>query len=706
MNTLTKEIAGVLAISLSTACLGMAGLPGDWRTRQTPVTTHLTAVASAPGHLVAVGQAATILTSADGNSWSTVPYAGRGDFLCATFAKGMYVAGGTFDCLLAISPDGVNWTNIQSTPGPHAFFGITYGAGRFVAVGRGGLQVPTRIFMSTNGIDWQPVSPRSTTNTLRAVTFGNGKYVAVGDRGTILTSADATTWTLQISGTEHLLRSVIFTGREFLAGGDSSTLLTSGDGLSWVTVPFSSFDVRGLATSGTAVVAVGGGGTEGRAQSSFDGLFWSGSAEALPSRLNSVVQFDLGRFIAVGNNGLVVDTAAWANTPINVWTNNAGGLWHDPYWSLGHIPSWRDRLIVFTNTGNQILEINNVTATEHPDSLKISELMISAPAGTTNALLLNHSHNVEFLIDRPLNIQSNIALACVNSAIEVRGLYLAGEAFFLDNSRALFRETLTVVSRLVQSNASISAGNAQVGLATPATWQQDGGLTEAVVASIGQFGNFVLRGGTHRVAQSLAIGGEYHLSGGTLVTSNLSVFGHLRLEGGNVSAGKVFLSSGTISLQGDYACGPLHLSLQSQIDFQEAGSTFRFDRSGASEWNAGGPLIITNWTADSDHLFFGHDQTGLTAAQLSRIRFVNPAGFSPGIYSARITPAGEVVPVPRLINYQRSANHLVLNWPEGYRLWTATNVAGPYSLITNAISPYTASYHTDPQRFFILRNEN
>ncbi|HTD86607.1 MAG TPA: hypothetical protein VK850_08515 [Candidatus Binatia bacterium] len=104
--------------------------------------------------------------------------------------------------------------------------------------------------------------------------------------------------------------------------------------------------------------------------------------------------------------------------------------------------------------------------------------------------------------------------------------------------------------------------------------------------------------------------------------------------------------------------------------------------------------------------FIGHNQAGPTAAQLSRIRFANPGGFSPGLYSARITSTGEVVPVPRIVRYQRNMNSLVPNRPEGYRLMTATNVAGPYSLITNAISPYTASYESDPQRFFITGNEN
>src|SRR6185436_8251287 len=143
-----------------------------------------------------------------------------------------------------------------------------------------------------------------------------------------------------------LLRSVIFTGREFLAGGDSSSLLTSGDGISWVSVPFNSFDVRGLAACGTAVVGVGVLNPGGRVQSSPDGLSWTESVSSFPAGLNAIVQYDLGRFIAVGANGLIIDSTAWADTPVNVWSKTTDGYWHEAHWSLGHVPTWKDYSVV------------------------------------------------------------------------------------------------------------------------------------------------------------------------------------------------------------------------------------------------------------------------------------------------------------------------------------------------------------------------
>ncbi|MEM6885937.1 MAG: hypothetical protein AAF571_12995, partial [Verrucomicrobiota bacterium] len=43
---------------------------------------------------------------------------------------------------------------------------------------------------------------------------------------------------------------------------------------------------------------------------------------------------------------------------------------------------------------------------------------------------------------------------------------------------------------------------------------------------------------------------------------------------------------------------------------------------------------------------FGNSASGLTAAQVGQIQFLNPAGLAPGIYDAKILSSGEVVPLP------------------------------------------------------------
>jgi len=111
------------------------------------------------------------------------------------------------------------------------------------------------------------------------------------------------------------------------------------------------------------------------------------------------------------------------------------------------------------------------------------------------------------------------------------------------------------------------------------------------------------------------------------------------------------------------------------------------------------PLDVVNWTRNIDHFYVGL----ITDAQLRLITFINPGGYPPGNYRARVTSAGEIVPLePAHITFTRSGgNALVLTWPEGYQLLTATEVTGPYTPVQGATSPYQVSF-TDLRRFFKL----
>jgi hypothetical protein len=44
-----------------------------------------------------------------------------------------------------------------------------------------------------------------------------------------------------------------------------------------------------------------------------------------------------------------------------------------------------------------------------------------------------------------------------------------------------------------------------------------------------------------------------------------------------------------------------------------------------------------------------------------------------------------------------------MSWPSGWILQSATNVAGPYSDVTGATSPYSYNTTQAPQQFFRLR---
>jgi len=93
-----------------------------------------------------------------------------------------------------------------------------------------------------------------------------------------------------------------------------------------------------------------------------------------------------------------------------------------------------------------------------------------------------------------------------------------------------------------------------------------------------------------------------------------------------------------------------------------------------------------------------------TLAQLSQIQF--RIGSSTNFYPGKILSTGEVVPdngpAPGIACSQQG-NNMVLTWPPGWSLQTATNIAGPYSDIPDATPPYTNDMTLEQQRFFRLR---
>jgi hypothetical protein len=212
----------------------------------------------------------------------------------------------------ALSADGVQWT--RQFPGALSdgqnLLGVTYGNGLFVAVGsRPRAENPATtqpLIRTSSNTNWPHqtfVAPAS-LEALRAAGYGNGTYVVVGDEGTILSSPDATNWTLRASGTTRTLRAVTYYNGRFIVGGDVGTILASADGTTWSPASPTSFSNRGLA-SGDGVVSIGNFQDEGRLHYSSDGLSWPGNSQNCSEVLNGVAHGN-GAWVAVGNGGLIL----------------------------------------------------------------------------------------------------------------------------------------------------------------------------------------------------------------------------------------------------------------------------------------------------------------------------------------------------------------------------------------------------------------
>ena len=286
----------------------------------------------------------------------------------------------------------------------------------------------------------------------------------------------------------------------------------------------------------------------------------------------------------------------------------------------------------------------------------------------------------------------------------------------------------TIASNLVMLGTDVGPGFATADYFLGGGTFSAGGLSA-------QAGTFRQEGGTNLIAGDLVLStaspgfspnmrpGSFVLAGGFLSVNNISIsdaaaFHH---SGGVINhSGVLTLAAGLWQARpGAQALGPLRLALgtltnywmnptNSSIDFPASASVLRLANSSAQLWALSAILYITNWRGlasggGETQLFFGSNANGLTSQQLARIRFRNPAGFPAGDHLARILSTGEVVPVSRPpVSYSKNGSQMVIQWPSGWTLQTATNIAGPFADV-NTSSPYPYSAASGAQRYFRLR---
>jgi hypothetical protein len=59
--------------------------------------------------------------------------------------------------------------------------------------------------------------------------------------------------------------------------------------------------------------------------------------------------------------------------------------------------------------------------------------------------------------------------------------------------------------------------------------------------------------------------------------------------------------------------------------------------------------------------------------------------------------------MPPGVAFSQQGKNLVLTWPPGWSLQTATNFPGPFFDIPDATPPFTIDMTLEPQQFFRLR---
>jgi hypothetical protein len=277
----------------------------------------------------------------------------------------------------------------------------------------------------------------------------------------------------------------------------------------------------------------------------------------------------------------------------------------------------------------------------------------------------------------------------------------------------------------IASNLVMSGTDMGMGIAT-ADYFLEGGI----VSSGGlwaQGGTFGQGGGSNVIAGDLVLStvtplqpgvgsrtGQYALGGGFLGVNNIAISNSSAFKhaGGTLShSGMLTLADGTWQTRpGTQMLGPLRLAsggstyFNSMIGFPSGTSVLRFANSSAQPWSSTSTLLVTNWHGSTSgggesQLFFGSNANGLNSQQLARIKF----SLNDTLYAAKILSSGEVVPQAQQVAFSRSGHTLTLQWPAGSVLQSASDVAGPYTDVTGATSPYSVQT-SEPHRFFRLRS--
>lgn len=138
----------------------------------------------------------------------------------------------------ALLADPLNqWTWRFPYPQGNSLYAVTYGGGKFVAVGANGT-----IITSTDGYNWTNQTYGAFPN-LQGVAYAAGTYAAVGDGGVIVVSSNAVTWTQVASVTGNSFHGIAGNSSwysnglpQFLAVGDAGTTVKCLNNTNWSVV--------------------------------------------------------------------------------------------------------------------------------------------------------------------------------------------------------------------------------------------------------------------------------------------------------------------------------------------------------------------------------------------------------------------------------------------------------------------------------------
>jgi hypothetical protein len=207
----------------------------SWQLLSDVAAGSLQDVAYGGGILVAVGNDGEILTSPDGDTWTTHP-SGTDAHLTEVLWDGsrfvvfggLWVGSGTVEGKVLFSPNGVDWEVVGLAVDKYVWKAIFTGA-EYVVVAQ------DEILVSTDAVHWQTTHTMESEGYLAGIAWNGDVYVAVGGKdygypwsydteAVVLASSDARSWTWFRPFGGSLL-AVKWDGDAFVAVGRGASIL-------------------------------------------------------------------------------------------------------------------------------------------------------------------------------------------------------------------------------------------------------------------------------------------------------------------------------------------------------------------------------------------------------------------------------------------------------------------------------------------------
>jgi hypothetical protein len=300
--------------------------------------------------------------------------------------------------------------------------------------------------------------------------------------------------------------------------------------------------------------------------------------------------------IFAGLSGCVLPCLA----QVNSWINPASTNWEDSAsWSLGILPA-ANQSVMITNGGYKAVGIFPTTPVNLPAAMTVSDLTISATAGSANTLLLNY-----FGTAIPLNVLSNCSIIGTNGRILslYSELQVGGSLTVVTNGSFAQQGGVTIVTNgsVGVGDGSVAVTNAVLMLAgvdlASGGFDQTGGSLNAQSLRIGS-GGFGLDGGMASIGSINVSGnspffpGTISLNNGVLMSTNVRIFN-----------GEIYQSGGQCIVNGDVGVEGL---------FQDYGPSYT-----ASYWLSNGLLHCEGLSLFDVGGFFHYGGTNSVAGSLA-----------------------------------------------------------------------------------------